>query len=443
MSTTQANALPFSARPAPTETYAKDEDPFLFRRARTWWTLLALFLMAQGNGLFTKQDETYWSLRDLNQQYDSKPTLFWLTALLWIISLLLMVKGLGPTLQLAWKQKALLAFAGLAFASVLWSQDPRATLNKAILWFLAFAFAWFFATYYSPEDQIRLFLAAGVIVGIACIAMALLLPQYGISSDGQWKGIFSHKNRMGLGILFLFSGLPFRRISSLRDLVKLGLQALLPLGLILLSQSRTALILVVVLVAIRIVGPYIASRRREQLPFVIYCAMVGLPALALLSFAFKDSVLQLLGKESTMSGRTDHWAVLLPYIYRHLWLGYGFAGFWNGTGDALTVITMIGGAMKGSDSGYVDTMLQLGLVGLGFVLLILLVSVWDFMCLFRLPSVPLVAYWYFGIILATFVGSLTEILFLSFSGPSAFIFVLACAGLKNLDNGVRVLNRNP
>ena len=414
--------------------YAANEDPFLFHRVRTWWLLLAFFLMAQGNGLFTRQDNSYFTLPAKQQELEGTYVLLLLTGVLWLICVGLMVKGIAPTLRVMLKQKAVLAFAILAYLSTLWSQDPQLTFRKATLLFLAFAFAWFFATYYSPADQMRLLLAAGVIVALASIAMALLLPQYGIASGGEWKGVFGQKNRLGLTIFFLFAGLPFCRISSGRRVLTLAVQAILPVGLILLSQSKTSLILTAVLIAVRVFGPYIARRRRDQLPFVLYSAVVGIPLVAFVLIASKDIVLTLLGRESTLTGRTDNWALIATYAFRHLWLGYGYNAFWTGTGDSLQLMTRINAAMIGSDSGYLDTMLQFGLVGMGLLLLVLLISVRDFVKLFRRRSVPLIAYWYAGLIIATFVGSFTEALFLPPVGISTFIFVVACAGLRSLSH---------
>jgi exopolysaccharide production protein ExoQ len=417
---------------APTRTYAEGEDPFLFRRARTWWLLLALFLMAQGNGLFTRQDSTYWGMKTVQQELESSSFFLLLTVMLWVICAGLMFARIGPTVRIALKQKAVLAFAVLAFLSALWSQDPLLTLRKATLMFISFAFAWFFATYYSPADQMRLLLGAGVVAALASTAMVLLLPEYGIATGGEWKGVFGHKNHLGLGIFFLFSALPFCRVLNGRRLLTLALQAILPIGLILLSQSRTALIMTAVLIAVRILGPYVASRSRDQLPFVLYTATFGTVVAVLATTLGREIILPMLGRETTLSGRTEHWAVLAPFAFRHLWLGYGYNAFWTGAGDSLRVMNLIGGGMKGSDSGYVDTMLQFGLVGMGMLLVLLVVCVQDFARLFRKDSVPLVAYWYAGLILATFVGSVTEGLFLAPTGVTTFIFVVACAGLRSL-----------
>jgi exopolysaccharide production protein ExoQ len=432
MSATVAPVSTLAAAKERARIETRDCDPLLFRRARTWWMLLALFLIAQENSLFTRQDRSYWSLNNLSQHYDSKLNLLWLTSAMWVICIGLMIKWFGPTLRMMLRQKAVLAFALLAFLSSLWSPDSLFTLRRAALLLLAFAFAWFFATYYSPEDQMRILLAAGVIVALASAAMAILLPQYGISTTGEWKGVFGQKNHLGLGMFFLFSGLPFCSISGVRRLLILSLQAILPIGLILLSQSKTSLVLIFVLIAMRVLGPYIARQRRDQLPFMFFGLASGVLIVALALTAGRDALLSLLGRDATLTGRTDHWAVLFPYIVDHLWLGYGFQSFWTGTGDSLSVIRSVGGAMKGSDSGYVDMLLQFGLAGMGVTILVLLVSMRNFLRIFRASSIPLLAFWYAAIILAVYAGSFTESMIPAPTGIVTFVFVVACAGLKNL-----------
>jgi O-antigen ligase len=413
---------------APAETYAENEDPLLFKRVRTWWLLIALLLMVQENGIFTAASTASEKLKTLRQFYAPSTTLLMLTILLWTICAGLMVNRIGPTLRVMLKQKAVLAFALLAFLSVIWSQDPQLTFRKAILLFLVFGFAWLFAASYSPSDQMRLLLAAGVIVALASIAMAILLPQYGLDSGGEWKGVFGQKNGLGGAMLLLFSGLAFRPIPNDRRLLTVAIQAILPIGLIFLSQSKGRLILAVLLIAVRLYGPFLRSRRGDQLPFVLYSTVFGMLAIAL----GRDIVLSMLGRDSTLTGRTHEWAILVPYALKHLWLGYGYQAFWTGTGDSLHAMTLVGGAMRGADSGYLDTMLQFGLVGMAMWLIVLLVVLRNFARLFREDFVPLAGYWYAGIILATFVGSFTEGLFLNPGGVTTFIFVVACAGLRNL-----------
>lgn len=406
-------------------------DPLLFKRSRTWWLLLALFLMTEGNGLFTRQDSSYWNLQGVNQRYESSPVLLFLTVILWTICVMLMAPGLGQIVRLMLQQRAVSAFALLALVSTLWSQEPGLTFRRAGVLSLMFAFAWFFVSSYSFAEQRRLLLATGVIVGLTSAAMAIFLPQYGIASGGEWKGVFGQKNRLGLSMFYFFSCLPFCRIPDRRRLLTLILQGVFPIALIVLSQSKTSLIMMVVLIIVRIFGPRIAHKRRGQLPFIIYVVVVGVPILLFATFLAKDVILPMLGRDSTLTGRTDHWAMLAPFALSHLWLGYGYQAFWTGTGDSLTIMKSVGATMDGADSGYIDTMLQFGLVGMALLLLILLNSMQDFMSLFKKRSVPVIGYWHIGVILATYIGTFTEALFLVPIGIT-FVFVVAFAGLRSL-----------
>jgi exopolysaccharide production protein ExoQ len=424
---------------APARSYAEGEDPFLFRRGRTWWLLLALVLMAQENAnIFSAASTASEKLKTLRQFYaPSTPILLLFTVLLWTICTGLMVKEVGPILRLMLNQKAVLVFAFLAFLSTLWSQDPELTFRKAVLLFLSCAFAWFFATSYTPSDQMRLLLAAGVILALASITWAVLLPQYGLDSGGEWRGVLGQKNQLGHATLFLFSGLVFRPISSGRQLRKIIALAMLPIGLIVLSQSRGSLLLALLLVAVRVYGPFLKSRRRDQLPFALYASFTAIVAITL----GWNILLFLLGRDSTLTGRTHEWSIISPYVFQHLWFGYGYQAFWTGTGDSLRAITRIGGGIRGSDSGYLDTMLQFGLMGMLLWLTVMLVILKDFVRLFHRSFVPLAGYWYAGVVLVTFVGSFADGFFPGPIGIGTFTFVVACAGLRMLSSENRALAR--
>ena len=435
MSTTLA-----PVRIEPPTTHLMAEDPLLFRRARTWWTLTALFLIAQAGGLFSGQYQHYAVKLIRETTNDPSHALLPLTLAMVAICIGLMVRHVEPMLQLMLRQRALLAFPVLAVASTLWSQVPLLTLRKAALLALAFAFAWFMATYYSPPDQMRVILGAGVLVGLASAAMAILLPQYGTSWDGAWKGVFTQKNHMGISIFFLFAGLPFCAVSSRRRLLKLASQAILPLGLILLSRSRTSWFLTIFLIVLRVCGPAITRARREKIPFMLYTICFFFVAAAI-SLGF---ILQMLGRDLTFTGRTHEWAIIAPFTLKHFWLGYGYQAFWSGvTGDSGTIHHLIGG-QNVSDNGYLDGMLQFGLVGVVMLAVVLVACMRDFLRLLRGSYVPLIAYWYAALILATLVGSFTESLLWGASGGfNWFMFVLGCAGLRTLSLNQPTERRHP
>jgi O-antigen ligase len=398
--------------------------------------------MADGNAFFSTQDKTYYH-KSVAQEYASDPMLRLLTIAMWVICAGLMFRHITPTLRTMLKQKPLLAVAAFAVVSTLWSPVPLLTLKKAIFLCLTFAFAGFFATYYSLADQKRMLLAAGTILAIASLAWIILLPQYGIATwgevAGEWKGVFGQKNGLGIAMCTFFSVLPFCRIPDLRRLLVVIFQALLPLLLIVKAHSREALAIFALFIGIRILGPMIARKRREQLPFILYMAVCGIVGI-LLGW---NIVLSLLGEgaAASWSGRLHEWSPAVPYIFRHLWFGYGYGGFWTGEGDSLNVMRVLGVRMRGMDSGYVENMLEFGLVGMSILLIVVLTSVRDFLRIFRSRAVSLLALWCVSVIVLTWVLAVTDYTFPFYGSAPTFIFVVACCGLTELS--LRPADRQP
>jgi O-antigen ligase len=427
-----AHVLPHAAQSAPAETYAESGDSFLFRRARTWWTLAAICLIADGNGFLSKQDNTYYH-KAVAEEYASDPMLRLITIAMYVICAGLLVGHIVPTLRAILKQKPLLAVVGFAVVSTVWSQAPILTFKKAMMLSLIFAFASFFADYYSPTDQKRMLLAAGTILAIASVVWVILLPSYGVATSGEvvgeWKGVFGQKNDLGIAMFAFFSILPFRPIPDRRRLLAVTFQAILPILLIVKAYSRESLVIFALFIGVRVLGPAITRKRREQLPFILYTAVTGIAGVVLgwsivLSFLGRGAV-------DSWSGRLHEWAPAIPYIFQHLWLGYGYGGFWTGEGDCLNVMRALRVPMHGMDSGYVENMLELGLVGMSIMLIVVLVAVRDFLGILRSRAVPLIAFWYVGFILLTLVESVVGYTF-PVSGAPTFIFVVACCGLTQL-----------
>jgi len=420
------------AVPVPTTVsaiYRWEDDPLLFRRPKTWLLLLSLFLLASGNGFVSEQPRYGFTLKAVQAEGQPADKLIYATILMLLIGIAVMATWILPTIRQMLRQKHVLVFAVAAIISTAWSQVPDQTIRKAVLLLFSMLFAWFFSTYYSPADQIRILIALGAAVVLSSIAWVILLPQYGISYSGDWKGIFGQKNLLGSSIVFLFSGAFFFRIPSRRDLLIWAMPAMLPLGLLIMSKSRTSWVLAALLVGFRILSPIIVRMKRETIPFMLFGALF----VAVVAFVGMSEVLSLVGRDLSFTGRTHEWKVIFPFALTHVWFGYGYQGFWTGTeGDSGRVDAILGAVTTVADNGYLDIMLQFGVLGLGMLIVLLAISVRDFLRLLRRSSVPLIALWYAGTIFVVFVGSCTEGMFWMPVRIIPFMLTLACAGLRNL-----------
>ena len=75
-----------------------------------------------------------------------------------------------------------------------------------------------------------------------------------------------------------------------------------------------------------------------------------------------------LGRDPTLTGRTEIWAGLVPDVMNQPFLGYGFSGFW-------TLDRVLEHVIGEAHSGYLDVCLQLGFVGLFLTVMFLLACV--------------------------------------------------------------------
>jgi exopolysaccharide production protein ExoQ len=424
-----ATMSPVSVWPASQST--EEGDPLLFSHSRTWWTIIVLCFFSGGITWFAKQDSTYYT-RTVTERYSHSIVYPLATLVTWVITGTLMAGHIAPTMRALLKQKPLLAVAAYAMVSSVWSDHAFGSFRQGIMLLVCFAFGAFLATYYSPTDQRRIILAAGTIMAVASLTWVLLLPAYGIASAGEvvgeWKGVYTQKNILAVEMVAFFSVLPFRRIHSYRQLRTVVLQALLPLLLVFKSHSREALIIAAMYLFIRACGPFVASSRKERLPFIIYLGVL----VPLGIFFSWDTVLSLIpGALTSWSGRLKEWGAVVPFIDQHFWIGYGYQAFWTGEGDSLKVIHATHAALMGSDSGYTDNMLSFGLLGMLIISTAFLGAIRDFMKLLRRPSIPIMGYWYIGFILTTLAEAVVGNAF-PLAGFYTILFAVSCCGLTSL-----------
>jgi O-antigen ligase len=91
---------------------------------------------------------------------------------------------------------------------------------------------------------------------------------------------------------------------------------------------------------------------------------VVLGSAALLLVANSEAVLSALGKEPTLTGRTQLWEAVWSSIRERPWLGYGYGVFWSGwEGASGAVIEAVGWETPHAHNGVLDLWLSLGFLG--------------------------------------------------------------------------------
>lgn len=297
-------------------------------------------------------------------QGDPITQVIWLGVYLVMFALLLM--QWRWLLNVALRDKLLLLLTGIAVLSVFWSVAPEVTVRRSVALLGTSLFGVYLARRFSLDELLRLLAWALGIAAVLSLVFALALPSYGISQEpitqGDWKGVFDHKNTLGKNmalstvvfLLLAFSG-RYRWIAW----ICLGLS----LALLVLSNSSTAL---VVALSICLLLPFYTILRWDifvAAPLVLLAVLfVGGTAIWLLSNP--ETALGFLGKDATLTGRTVLWSAVLDEIRDRPWTGYGYSAFWLGwEGKSAAVWLATGEEFYDAHNGILDLWLTLGLAG--------------------------------------------------------------------------------
>jgi O-antigen ligase len=133
-----------------------------------------------------------------------------------------------------------------------------------------------------------------------------------------------------------------------------------------LSDSMSAILLTLIILCL--FGVY--RMLRGSVVALLATLAAGLVPLlvviSLLSQVDTDAVLISLGRDPTLTGRTDVWTNLEHAIGERPWLGYGYGGFWNQLGGTYgTFWNQRSFWAPGSGhNSYIDVRIDLGIVGL-------------------------------------------------------------------------------
>jgi len=266
----------------------------------------------------------------------------------------------------------LFALLALIMVSATWSQFPENTLRRGLALTSCCLWGFYAIALVGLGRTLRVLGIVMMLIAAANIAVALALPQVGLDVapyEGALRGVFAQKNQlgsiMGLGSIFFVYAIYARkrRLTSTLMIFLIAAETWV-------SKSATSEICV----ALMLLAPAVAMVGRQgpgRKAIVCYVLIVGLLCLGGLSFYAPDQVFDLIGKDETLTGRGPIWEAAWQAVRARPLLGYGYNGFWNANA-ALTqdIWKSVGWNAPNGHNGYLDTVLQLGFVGLGLVMFI-------------------------------------------------------------------------
>jgi O-antigen ligase len=190
--------------------------------------------------------------------------------------------------------------------------------------------------------------------------------------EGAWRGVTINKNTFGgymaIAVIVLLL-VRFRHFGWLRY-VFLVMAAIL----LLFSHSATSLVGCILIISIMPLWHLMhADARTRRVAYVLITLAIG--AGIYFVWVDRDVLFRVLGRDASLTGRTDLWLLLMSAISKHPLLGYGYGAFWSGMqGEALNVYIGSKWLPTGAHNGYLELLLGIGLLGLPLLLYFVLRS---------------------------------------------------------------------
>lgn len=272
----------------------------------------------------------------------------------------------------------LLAFFSYLGLTAAWALAPATTLTRLSLYILLVISLLPAVLLADRMDDI---LKPMFWVTVAAVAVNVVSIAVVPTTSIGFPGIYTHKNTLGANatIAGLFAIYAMTRADHrLRLAGFLCLPAIL--GLLVISQSKTSLGLL--LLAPPVAALAGAARRRLRIALPILMVVTALPVAFLLGgglpgLDYRD-LSRMVSGDSTFTGRTEIWKFSAAHIAERPLTGWGFQSFW-GIGPSSPAARMgdtFLARTPHSHNGYLDMALEGGMIALAMLLAIVLMAAW-------------------------------------------------------------------
>lgn len=266
----------------------------------------------------------------------------------------------------------LVALTLLAPISLSWSSAPGLTVRRSIFLLGSTLLGIYLGEKFSTGRLLRWLAQALCLLIAASILLYFIFPSFVIdyaAYDGAWKGLTNNKNTFGWYMSLAVAALVLVRFHHFRWLRYVFL--LSAAVLLLLSRSATSLVGCVLMVSMvplwRVIRTGAKTRRLVYLlMFAAICTGIYL------IWAEQELLLRVLGRDSTFTGRTDLWNLVLPAIAKHPILGYGYGAFWSEMNNEVLNIHIASRWLPmGAHNGYLELCLAFGILGLPLLIYVM------------------------------------------------------------------------
>lgn len=260
------------------------------------------------------------------------------------------------------------------FASASWSSDPGTTNRRALAAAFTTLFGLYFASSFDGKRMAEIIAGTFLFLAVGGLLAVVAYPKMGVQHDinaGDWRGLWYEKNQMGAMMVYGALAAMAAILAGSTKRKQLVFTIVLCAALIVMSKSKTSLLALLIglggsmMLAIMRRGPATAV-------IIVWLGVSVAVTAAMVMWLAPELLFKALGKDPSLTGRTDIWAALLRQSAKHPLTGYGYAVFWKlDSVPAMWIRKQTGWDVPTAHNGWLDILAQLGWIGVGLCALVL------------------------------------------------------------------------
>lgn len=336
----------------------------------------------------------------------------------------------APRLMRFWLPAVMLSLLVFwVYASASWSLNPGTTNRRAMAAAFTTLFGLYFAASFDGKRMAEIIATTFLFLAIGGLLAVVAYPKMGVQHDinaGDWRGLWYEKNQMGAMMVYGALAAMAALLAGSTRRKQMVLTIVLCAAMLLMSKSKTSLLALM----IGLCGSMLLAAMRRGPATTVLVVWLGVTVAvtaAMLMWLAPDLLFKALGKDPSLTGRTDIWAGLLRQSAKHPLTGYGYGVFWTlDSVPANWIRKETGWLVPSAHNGWLDILAQLGWIGVGLCALVLggalLVS------LFRFRQVR-DGYWATLFLAIFLMTTFSESFILERNG---IVWALACAAVTRL-----------
>jgi exopolysaccharide production protein ExoQ len=278
------------------------------------------------------------------------------------------------------RRNAVLFTAGVfATASAIWSYLPGLSAYFGILYMLNLIVGAVIAQRFGLWAVMRFVFWFSLIVQIVSLVLGFGHSPIAIDDSGNFRGLYSTKNVVAMHACILYLTAFLLLLDRWRPMVSILGIATAICGII-LSRSGTGMLMMFFVTAFGTACYVFSRHRRNSLVLFgsfLIVASLAVAAVSLANVNLSDGVLNAIGKDATLTGRTLLWDKAFQSFEAQPWFGIGYLSYWySPQSDAAEIWILTGQELMSFHNIYLDRLVDVGIVGLALFLagLVLIVS---------------------------------------------------------------------